>query len=104
MKVALLLTLAGASALDVTQALSAGEETISTIPMYMYKKDCHKKRRIAHSLAQIAAVKVNDSNPGAGFGKIEPYGEVLKDGFFEVACVKDYLLEHGDALGKNKFA
>lgn len=35
-------------------------------------------------------------------GKIEAFQEVLKDGFFEVDCIKDYLHEHGDKHGDGK--
>jgi len=54
----------------------------------LYHSDCLQ-------LAQI---------PGAGMAKIEPFKATLKDGFFEVDCVKDYLHEHGDKHGGNKFS
>jgi len=67
-----------------------------------YKHDCGKKVRVAASLAQIETAGVKKL-PGAGIspGAIEPYAEVLKDGFWPVECVKDYLLEHGDKFGGN---
>jgi len=64
-----------------------------------YKRDCGKKVSMPASLAQLAK-----NLPGAGVNPdgIEPYAEVLKDGFYPVACVKDYMLEHGDKFGGNK--
>jgi len=71
--------------------------SVSSVPMYMYKRDCWKKRH--WSLAQKDAV------PGAGMNlsEIAPFQEVLKDGYYTVDCVKDYMLEFGDKHGKNKF-
>lgn len=71
--------------------------TVSSVPMYMYKRDCWKKRH--YSFAQ------KDAIPGAGMNlsEIEPFKEVLKDGYYTIDCVKDYMLEFGDKHGKNKF-
>lgn len=33
---------------------------------------------------------------------IQPFQTVLKDGFLEIACAKDYLLNHGDKFGDGK--
>jgi len=43
---------------------------------------------------------------GAGWDpeKVKPFERVLKDGFYEVDCVKDYMLEHGDKLGAGRHA
>merc|ERR1719199_741710 len=41
--------------------------------------------------------------PGAGMEKVVPYETVLKDGFYEVACVKDQLFYKGDKFGDNKY-
>merc|ERR1719453_1042200 len=49
--------------------------------------------------------KLNTSNPGAGIGDVaaqEGFGTVMKDGFYEVACIRDYMYHHGDAAGANK--
>jgi hypothetical protein len=66
-----------------------------SIPMRLYKKDCWKKTSAA--FAQV---------PGAGMAPaaVTPFEQVLKDGFYEVACVKDYMHEHGDKFGDGKFA
>jgi hypothetical protein len=71
--------------------------SVSSVPMYMYKRDCWKKRH--WSFAQ------KDAIPGAGMNlsEIEPFKEVLKDGYYTIDCVKDYMLEFGDHHGKNKF-
>jgi len=61
-----------------------------------YKRDCWQKRPV--SLVQ------GDKVPGAGIDKFEPYKTVLKDGFLETACVKDYLYSFGDKFGDNKFS
>jgi hypothetical protein len=34
---------------------------------------------------------------------ITPYEQVLKDGFYEIDCVRDYMFEHGDKHGSGKF-
>jgi len=41
--------------------------------------------------------------PGAGLDPVVAGGPVLKDGFFSVACVKDYMLGHADKSGDGKF-
>jgi len=35
---------------------------------------------------------------------ITPFATVLKDGYLQVECVKDYLFEYGDKFGDNKFS
>merc|ERR1719428_870165 len=72
--------------------------------MFRNKKDCWKKRPVAMTQLAAKVYKFNETNPGAG---IDPegqkgYGMVTKDGFSEVACVKDYMYNHGDAAGPNK--
>merc|ERR1719335_1605397 len=72
--------------------------------MFRNKKDCWKKRPVAMTQLAAKVYKFNETNPGAG---IDPegqkgYGMVTKDGFSEVACVKDYMYAHGDAAGPNK--
>merc|ERR1719171_1715735 len=92
--------------------------------MRMYKQDCFKKRPIALTALSTHFFKLGKVNltqpegeeegekssgprstgPGAGMEpeKIEPFARVLKDGFYEVACIKDYMYHHGDAFGGNK--
>lgn len=65
-------------------------KTMGAIPMEMFTADC--------SLA------VANRNPGAGMdpGSITPFQTVLKDGFYNVDCVDDYMWQHGDKFGNNK--
>merc|ERR1719171_463432 len=92
--------------------------------MRMYKQDCFKKRPIALTALSTHFFKLGKVNltqpegeeegekssgprstgPGAGMEpeKIEPFARVLKDGFYEVDCIKDYMYAHGDAHGFNK--
>jgi len=73
---------------------------LATLPMHMYKQDCFKKSSLA--LAQLGEEK----GPGAGMdpSSITPFAQVLKDGFYQVECVRDYMLYHGDKHGDNKFS
>jgi len=75
-----------------------GHESIVTVPMRLYRHDCG---RTGHP---SALMQVDAPGPGAGMGAVTPFQEVLKDGFYEVDCVKDYMLEHGDKFGDGKFA
>merc|ERR1719171_318946 len=92
--------------------------------MRMYKQDCFKKRPIALTALSTHFFKLGKVNltqpegeeegekssgprstgPGAGMApdEIEPFARVLKDGFYEVDCIKDYMFQHGDAFGANK--
>merc|ERR1719171_3171695 len=93
--------------------------------MRMYKQDCWKKRPIALTALSTHFFKLGKVNltqpegeeegeksssgprstgPGADMEpeKIEPFARVLKDGFYEVDCIKDYMYNHGDAFGFNK--
>jgi len=81
-------------------------ERIESMPLHLYKEDCHKKVPfpIMTQMASKVFKKVNLSNPGAGLHpeKIVPFVDVLKDGYMEVACIKDYMYHHGDKHGGNK--
>jgi hypothetical protein len=83
---------------------SLEHEQLVTIPMILKKKDCWKKRPIAMTQLAAKVFKINVTNPGAGIAVEEQkgYGTVTKDGFMEVACVKDYMYSHGDKEGPNK--
>jgi len=80
------------------------ERLVNVGMMFVNKNDCW--RHIPVAMTQLAAqvYKVNQSNPGAGLNVKDQkgYGTVMKDGFYEVACVKDYMYNHGDAAGANK--
>jgi len=79
-------------------------EQLVTLPMFLNKKDCWKKRPVAMSQLAVKVYKLNLTNPGAGMGVEDQkgYGTVMKDGFYEVSCIKDYMYHHGDADGPNK--
>jgi len=68
-------------------------------PTNKYKNDCWKKRPV--SLAPGAA-SFTQYVPGAGIDKFTPFETVLKDGFLEVDCIKDYMYESGDKFGDNR--
>jgi len=55
--------------------------------MQMYRSDCSRV-------------------PGAGMDpqSIQPFSTVLKDGFYGVECVDDYMFMNGDKFGNNKFS
>jgi hypothetical protein len=81
--------------------------SVDTIPMFLYKQDCFKKRPVSKALLQYASAKKTNASlnssqvPGAGMdlSSILPFQTVLKDGFFHVDCVKDYMYYFGDTHG-----
>uniref|UniRef100_A0A7S2IB20 WSC domain-containing protein n=1 Tax=Alexandrium andersonii TaxID=327968 RepID=A0A7S2IB20_9DINO len=78
-----------------------GHETLATLPMHLYREDCWNMRPIS-MLSKAAA----DRLPGAGMDQsaITPFAKVLKDGYYEVECVADYMFVHGDKFGDNKYS
>merc|ERR550537_1319609 len=60
--------------------------------------------QLAAKVFKINQTKINHTLPGAGIkvADQEGYGTVTKDGFYGVACVKDYMYHHGDMEGPNK--
>mmetsp|Transcript_112193 Transcript_112193/g.222964 ORF Transcript_112193/g.222964 Transcript_112193/m.222964 type:complete len:499 (-) Transcript_112193:144-1640(-) len=74
-------------------------QTTDSKPVHVYEEECGQSRPVSTSLMQN-----NESSqiPGAGLGKIVPFKTVLKESYYLVGCVKDYMLEHGDKFGKNK--
>jgi hypothetical protein len=72
-----------------------GNERIVSLPMYMYKNDCFKRRPVTGLLQYV---------PGAGIDEFTPFETVLKDGFMEIDCVKDYMYYHGDKFGDARHA
>jgi len=83
-------------------------QKLVTLPMFInkhYSNDCWKKKQPI-TMTQLAAkvFKLNQTLPGAGIKPEDQkgYGTVMKDGFYEVACIKDYMYHHGDAAGGNK--
>merc|ERR1719160_2422485 len=84
---------------------SLEHERLETFPMFLNKGDCWKKKQPI-AMTQVAATvfKLNQTLPGAGINADdqEGYGTVMKDGFYEVGCIKDYMYNHGDKEGANK--
>jgi len=81
------------SALLASSALGAVVKSHVSTPNWMYKSDCFKNKPVAGLLQYV---------PGAGIDKFKPFKTVLKDGFSEIDCVKDYMYHHGDKFGDNK--
>jgi len=81
--------------------LDATHEHIVSMPMHQYKQDCGTESRLR--LVPGAASLLQQKNvPGAGIDAFKPFKTVLKDGFLEVDCVKDYMYYRGDKFGDNK--
>jgi len=81
-----------------------GKSSIESIPMIMYKQDCFKKKPVlleAGSRVKITATLF----PGVGMepSKYVPFQTVLKDGYYNIACAKDYMYYFGDKFGDNKW-
>jgi len=86
---------ASADAAVIQSQASIENENIVSIPRWMYKKDCFKNKPVTGLLQYV---------PGAGIKEFTPYKTVLKDGFMEIDCVKDYLYYHGDKFGDGRHA
>lgn len=98
-KIALVIAVALMQHVDaavVKSRAAAEHEHVVTLPMWMYKKDCFKKRPISVSSNAAAMLQYV---PGAGIEKFKPFETVLKDGFMEIDCVMDYMYYHGDKFG-----
>eukprot|EP00747_Dinoflagellata_sp_TGD_P091403 gnl/TRDRNA2_/TRDRNA2_165039_c0_seq7.p1 gnl/TRDRNA2_/TRDRNA2_165039_c0~~gnl/TRDRNA2_/TRDRNA2_165039_c0_seq7.p1 ORF type:complete len:768 (+),score=170.57 gnl/TRDRNA2_/TRDRNA2_165039_c0_seq7:54-2357(+) len=85
-----------------TAALSEGAE-LEVVPMMMYKQDCGLQR--PQPVSEVAASLLQSLNPGAGIKGMDdfkPFKTVEKDGFYQVACVQDWMHLYGDKFGSNK--
>jgi hypothetical protein len=82
-------------------ALDASHEHIVSMPMHQYAQDCGMKSTLRVKHGAVALLQHNNV-PGAGIDKFKPFDTVLKDGFLEVDCVKDYMYYRGDKFGDNK--
>jgi len=92
------LTLSSAA---VGAASDSRDLRIESIPRYSYKSECGAASTL-HINASAASLLQQDNVPGAGIDKFTPFKKVLKDGFMEVDCVKDYMFYRGDKFGDNK--
>merc|ERR1719463_382393 len=81
--------------------LDAQQEHIVSMPMHQYKQDCGTETQLRFN-PDAPAFLQHDNVPGAGVDKFKPFKTVLKDGFLEVDCVKDYMFYRGDKFGDNK--
>jgi len=81
--------------------LDAEHEHIVSMPMHQYKQDCGTKSQL-RLIPGAASLLQQNNVPGAGVDKFAPFETVLKDGFLEVDCVKDYMYYRGDKFGDNK--
>jgi len=81
--------------------LDAQHEHIVSMPMHQFKQDCGTETSL-HFNPDGPAFLQHDNVPGAGVDKFTPFKTVLKDGFLEVDCVKDYMYYRGDKFGDNK--
>jgi hypothetical protein len=77
------------------ESAEAGME-VASIPVTMYRKDCWKRQKRRYALLE-------ETYPGAGMNQSGPFEEVLKDGYYPVDCLKDYMHEFADKYGNNKF-
>jgi len=78
-----------------------GHEHIVAMPMHQFSQDCGTESRLRLNQGAVALLQQHNV-PGAGIDKFKPFKTVLKDGFLEVDCVKDYMYYRGDKFGDNK--
>jgi hypothetical protein len=93
-------------AFTVATSASAGfldtrNEHIVSMPMHEFKEACGTETHLRFS-PDAPAFLQNNNVPGAGVDPFKPFKTVLKDGFLEVNCVKDYMYYRGDKFGDNK--
>jgi hypothetical protein len=82
-------------------ALDSADVNILSVPMYRYKEQCGMKSNL-HIKPGATSLLQHDNVPGAGIDKFTPFETVLKDGFMQVDCLKDYMYYNGDKFGDNK--
>merc|ERR1719482_1863060 len=77
--------------------------------MHLFRGDCHTKKPfpiLAHMAAKVLKLNLtlNLSNPGAGtdLAKIEPFVDMLKDGYSEVACIETYMVATSMSMRSKK--
>merc|ERR1719399_1985928 len=69
--------------------------------MHQFKSDCGTETHL-HFNPDAPMFMQQANVPGAGIDKFKPFKTILKDGFLEVDCVKDYMYYRGDKFGDNK--
>merc|ERR1719502_2446144 len=90
-------------ALAVAAGLDISHERIVAMPMHQYAQDCGKKSHLRVIPGAAAMLQTTKSVPGAGIDEFTPFETVLKDGFLETDCIKDYMYYRGDKFGDNKY-
>lgn len=71
------------------------ESKLASLPMHLFQQDC--------SLVHRTVTKSKTRMPGAGMNPDNITSDVvLKDGYYQVDCVDDYMYYHGDKFGDNK--
>jgi hypothetical protein len=81
--------------------LRSQDAALSSVLLHEFKEDCGKESPL-HIVPGAAGLIQMDNVPGAGIDKFNPFKTVLKDGFMQVDCVKDYMYYRGDKFGDNK--
>lgn len=93
---------------------SNNQETEETLPMHMYRRDCWKHIVVpgVNVKSSLLSLGWNASNltgkprafkgPMGIKGNWSAFETVLKDGFYQVSCVKDAMFQFGDKYGDNK--
>jgi len=89
------------NALPVLQDLNSEDLHISSVLMHEYTGDCGMESPL-HIVPDAAGLLQLQNVPGAGIDAFSPFKTVLKDGFMQVDCVKDYMYYRGDKFGDNK--
>jgi len=78
-----------------------GFDHVVAVPMVKFPQTCGLPANM--TVAPKMAALLQDANvPGAGIKKFTPFKTILKDGFMEIDCVKDYMYYRGDKFGDNK--
>jgi len=81
--------------------LDAQNEHLVSMVKHEFRQDCGTETTLRFNPDAPAFLQM-ENVPGAGIDKFKAFKTVLKDGFLEVDCVKDYMYYRGDKFGDNK--
>jgi len=93
-----------AALLFAPAAAELGFDHIVDIPMEKFPRTCGLPANMTVK-PEMAALLQGANVPGAGITDMKtfkPFKTILKDGFMELDCVKDYMYYRGDKFGDNK--